>query len=282
MRSTLEPGFLDHRIVKDKLLKNKRHYQRTTALLGAQPRAARPVSRRRITLPRVSWRVTWPLILLLALLLWLLGDARWYVAAENIQVQGTSSLMLAADVTRAADLLGWHGFLLRPQATGDLILEAVPGVVAATATCQRFPAACVLEVEERVPHLIWQTETTTYWADQHGTLFPAQDKRDNLLRVRGPLLDKNTTVLPATIVAGIEALVALEVPMAVVDYHPRRGLIWTDEEGRQIAFGSGPDMAARWQMYQALIVHLDAQGIFPTSVDVRFPSGPTYSLDRSW
>jgi hypothetical protein len=81
---------------------------------------------------------------------------------------------------------------------------------------------------------------------------------------------------------GIAALAELGLPTDSLEYNPQRGLIWVDGEGRRVAFGVGPDMAARWQMYEALIAHLDSEGIFPWTVDVRFPGGITYSLERSW
>jgi hypothetical protein len=81
---------------------------------------------------------------------------------------------------------------------------------------------------------------------------------------------------------GIAALAELGLPTDSLEYNPQRGLIWVDGEGRRVAFGVGPDMADRWQMYEALIAHLDAEGIFPWTVDVRFPDGITYSLERSW
>lgn len=263
-----------------------RHYQRTAALLGAQPHVTQARAVKPLTLPRISWQVALPLVLIGALVLWLVLDARWYVSEENVQVMGTTSQLLATEVARASDLLDWHSLLLRPQAAEDLILAAVPGVVAAAATCHRFPVDCVIKIEERSPHLVWQTESATYWADQHGTLFAAQDERDDLPRVSAALPDKKATVLPEDIMLGVDALTALELPEEIVllsfDYHPRRGLIWIDAEGRRIAFGTGPGMVARWQMYEALILYLDAKGVFPASVDVRFPSGPTYSLERTW
>ena len=81
---------------------------------------------------------------------------------------------------------------------------------------------------------------------------------------------------------GLAALTTLGIPTAALEYTPERGLIWTDPEGRRVAFGVGSDMASRWQMYQILVEHLAAQGITPQVLDVRFPGTATYSLDRSW
>ncbi len=258
-----------------------RTYHRTAALLGAQPHG-RYVAAPRWSLPHVSWKVAVPLTLILGALLWLMLDSRWYLMGENLQVTGTASNSLAKEVALASDLLGWHGFLLRPQAAGDLVLEKVPGVLRAQATCQRFPAGCIIEVEERTPHLVWITSTGTYWADRNGTLFTALQDRPDLPAVRGPLPDAEGKVVPVSILQGIEAMATLPISATVLEYDSQHGLIWTDPEGRRVAFGDGPEMAARWQIYQALVAHLDETGIFPWTVDVRFPAGPTYSLNRSW
>jgi len=213
--------------------------------------------------------------------MWL--DNRWYLMAERLQVSGVSRTSVARDVALASDLLGWHGFLLRPEAAVAQILEQVPGVTKAQATCTRFPAGCTIAVVERKPALVWATGAVTYWADRNGRLFPAQDERPDLPLVRGPLPDNlEGDVIPADILEGIDALISLGVPANQLEYNPKRGLIWTDTEGRRIAFGTGADMKARWAIYHTLIAHLESKSVFPWAVDVRFPTGPTYSLERTW
>lgn len=261
--------------------KRTRTYYRTAALLGAQPHVRYAATPRR-SLPRVSWKVVVPLTLILALGLWLILDGRWYLMKDNLQVSGTASSSLATEVALASDLLGWHGFLLRPQAASALILEKVPGVLTAQAICQRFPASCVIEVEERTPHLVWITGAGAHWVDRNGTLFAALQDRPDLPVVRGPLPNAEGKVVPTAILQGLEAMATLPISATVLEYHPQHGLIWTDPEGRRVAFGDGPEMATRWEIYQALVAHLDEVGVFPWTVDVRFPAGPTYSLNRSW
>jgi len=230
----------------------------------------------------MTWKIIVPLLLILGMALWVLVDNRWYLMGENLQVIGTTSNSLAKEAALASDLLGWHGFLLRPGAAGDLILEKVPGVLAAQATCQRFPASCVIEIEERTPHLAWITDAGTYWVDRNGTLFMALQERADLPTVRGPLPLEDGEEVPAAVMEGLAALAELPISTSALEYDTQHGFIWTDPEGRRVAFGDGPEMPMRWQMYQALVAHLDESGVFPWTVDVRFPTGPTYSLNRSW
>jgi cell division septal protein FtsQ len=271
-------------------MKKPRRYQRTAALLGAQPQIAptrigyaKPKrGGLNIALPRISWKIVLPLALVITLFLWLWLDDRWYLMGENLQILGTSSTGLVREVAMASDLLGWHGLLLRSETATALILENVPGVTAAEVTCYRFPAECRIEVAERVPAMVWATDTVTYWVDQEGNLFPAQSEREDLMRVAGPLPQIDEQKLPAQVQQGVIALVALDIAAEQIEYHPARGLIWVDAAGRRVAFGTGAEMESRWQIYQALIAHLDAKGIFPWTVDVRFPAGPTYAFERSW
>ncbi|MBN2005522.1 MAG: hypothetical protein JXA21_19340 [Anaerolineae bacterium] len=274
--------------------KTKQNYQRTAALLGAQPRTRatqqtrQTASSRAVTraLPRVSWKILLPLVLAAVVTGWLFVDSRWYLMGENLQVLGASSIELAREAALTSDLLGWHGMFLRPRDAQERVLQDVAGVTSAEVTCHRYPAACVIAITERTPVLVWQNDTATYCADKEGVLFPAPADRAKLpaglTMVRGPLPGTEEDGIGQEIFQGIEGLAKLGVPVDVLEYHPQRGLIWVDPEGRRVAFGVGPDMALRWQVYTALIAHLDAKGIFPWSVDVQFANGATYSMDRAW
>jgi cell division septal protein FtsQ len=264
-------------------MKKKRHYQRTAALLGAQPHIRYAPAWQRHQQVHIPWKLALPLVVVLTIALWLWLDNRWYLMGEQIQITGASTTSVAREVALASDLLGWHSFLLRPKAAAVRIMEQVPGVIEAQATCYRFPAECTIAVVERTPTLVWATGAVTYWADLDGKLFPAQGERPDLPLVRGPLPDNlEDNVISANILEGMDALIALGIPANQFEYNPKRGLIWTDTEGRRIAFGTGADMEARWAIYHTLIAHLESKNVFPWAVDVRFPKGPTYSLERTW
>ena len=261
-------------------MKKKREYYRTAALLGAQPR--RTYARAQPRPVHIPWRLVAVLVVVVGVAMWLWLDDRWYLMGEDLQVVGTSSTETARQAALASDLLGWHGLLLHPEMAKTLIVEQVAGVVDADVTCTRFPATCVIQLLERTPVLVWVTESGSYWVDQEGVPFPAQGDRPDLPQVQGPLPEAEKSHALAPVLQGVEALKALGVPADGLEYNLRRGLIWTDPEGRRVAFGTGPEMEPRWLIYQALVAHLEAKGIFPWAIDVRFPEGPTYSLERSW
>ncbi len=295
----------------------QRPYYRTTALLGAQQqpysgrmrtsRARTSGSRARTTdTPLdIPWKLVALLTLIGAVALWFLVDNRWYLMGEDIRVIGSSSQETALNAAIASDLLGWHGLRLRPRAAEAAITEQVPAITEAQVECSRFPAGCVIRVQERTPALNWVTENAVganleasaagiYWIDAEGVLLPAHEVRAGLPVVRGalPALTEGTNSrIRVAVLEGVTALTALGIgPTAdgsSLEYHPDRGLIWTDPQGRRVAFGVGADMEARWNIYVALIAHLEARtvagnGVFPWTIDVRFPEGPTYSLERLW
>ena len=265
--------------------KKQRNYYRTTALLGAQPQVAAKKRRTRRSLRNLRnlpWKWVAPLLAILALSLWVWLDNRWYVMGEDLEVANASSNTLAYDVALASDLLGWHAFWLNTDAAAVQILEAVPGVTAAEVACQRFPAHCAIHISEREPALIWEAEDGVQWVDAEGVVFGARAGQPDLPIVHGPLPTLKEGCIPADILTGVEALIDLGIPGDRLGYLPERGLIWVDEEGRRVAFGVGPEMEARWTIYQALTADLERRKIFPWTVDVRFPAAPTYSLERAW
>ena len=266
--------------------KKQRNYYRTTALLGAQPQraASKRTTRRSVRrfLRALPWQWVALLVIVLALALWVWLDKRWYVMGEDLEVINASSNTLAYDVALASDLLGWHAFWLDTDAAVEQILEAVPGVTSAETACRRFPAYCTIHVTEREPALIWESEDGVKWVDADGVVFAARTDQLDLPVIHGSLPTLEDGRIPEGILTGVTALIDLGVPGDRLGYLPERGLIWVDEEGRRVAFGTGPEMASRWAIYQALIEDLAERKIFPWTVDVRFSGAPTYSLERAW
>ena len=260
----------------------KQTYHRTAALLGQQaPMAARRVKRR--TRPiHVPWKVVVVFVLVNVLGFWVLFGNPWYLMLEDVSLYGVSTVEMAEEVLLSADILGWHSFRLQPKKAEERVLAAVPGLVEADVQCALLPASCVINVTQRAPVLVWNTGSAMYWADREGLVFPAVEDRQDLPIVSGPLPDETNHHSLRAIQQGVVSLIALGVPADAFEYAPNLGLIWTDAEGRRIAFGVGLEMQTRWQVYEELVEHLEAEGIFPYVIDVRFPDGVTYSLERSW
>jgi hypothetical protein len=69
---------------------------------------------------------------------------------------------------------------------------------------------------------------------------------------------------------------------STLTYVPGRGLAFTDERGWRVILGQGPGIDRRLQVLQWLAADLQARGVTPRFVDVRFPDAPYYSLTNDW
>jgi hypothetical protein len=230
----------------------------------------------------IPWRWVTPLLVLVALGLWVAFGNAWYLMWDDLKVTGVFAPELRREVKIASDLLGWHSLMLHPEEAEAAVAAVVPQAMSVNITCRTIPASCEIAIMERVPILVWMDGATAYWVDREGVFYQAQGQRPDLPVIRGtrPIEDGPHSL--ASIQQGITALGVLGVPQDQLEYAPQQGLIWTDPEGRRVAFGVGADMAERWQTYEALVGNLAARGISPQVVDVRFPDGATYSLQRSW
>ena len=263
-------------------MKTKQTYHRTATLLGQQAPMAARRNRRRIKPIHIPWKLVVAIVLLNAFGIWVLFGNPWYLMIDDVSLYGVTTIEMAEDVLLASDLLGWHAFRLKPQKAEDRILAEVSGLDEADIKCKLFPTSCEIVVKQRQPVLVWQTETGVFWVDRKGMVFPATADRENLPIVTGPLPDETSIHSMESIQQGIISLIALGIPADEFEYQTEMGLIWTDPDGRRIAFGVGSEMQKRWQVYEQLVEHLEAEGIFPWVIDVRFPDGVTYSLERSW
>ena len=72
-----------------------------------------------------------------------------------------------------------------------------------------------------------------------------------------------------------------EVP-ASLSYVPARGLVFADDRGWRVVVGRGPGMKERLQVLEWLVADLEARGLAPRFVDVRFVDAPYYSLTNDW
>ncbi len=256
----------------------KRRYYRTAALLGAQPMSRQ--RRKSLRLPDVhlSRRAALGLASLLLLLLWLWLDGNWYVAVERLQVEGAEPARIA-EIATASGVLGRHILWVDAGAVAEQV-AALPAVRNARVERRLYPAGCRILVEEREPVLLWKDEGGgQWWLSEDGTLFRPVDQRP-LPSISGPLpreAEERVKVLRS-----VHALLTAAPSLANLGYNARYGLVWSDEEGREIVFGLGDGavMRRRVTVYRALVADLDRRGLFPLVIDVRFPQAPVYAMDR--
>ncbi|MBN1259169.1 MAG: hypothetical protein JXB35_00670 [Anaerolineae bacterium] len=253
----------------------RRPYYRTAALLNAQPtKTAQPL--------RIPWQIVALVVVIAAIALWMSMDAHWYCTDLNrIRVMGATSAETTREIIYASGIWGEHSLWLRSTDVVSRVLTSVPVATAAEATCSFYPAGCTIAVEERTPVIRWITGDGEFWVDAEGFVFPVRGDVPGLPVVRGALPQHETLIAPDW-VTGVLALNALDTALGELGCHPERGLTWRDPLGRRVVFGTGMEMAQRWEAYQLLAADLAARGIAARVIDVRFLGAPTYSLVELW
>ncbi|MBN1486847.1 MAG: cell division protein FtsQ/DivIB [Anaerolineae bacterium] len=258
----------------------QRKYYRTVSLLRAQPQTGqRPGLRIRIRPQSIPWPFVAVLCIALVFVVWVWKSPGWYISPGGLVVQGASQATVQ-EIVSASELLGLHSLWVRSDEVTERIVTEVEAVTEAEIQCKLYPAECFMIVNERKPVMVWVADTVTYWVDNTGVMFTPLGERSDLPVLKGPV-PEDKIVSPA-VFESLRALSDAGISIEGLAYDPVRGLIWIDPEGRRVAFGTGADMEQRWYIYEALVSDLESRKIFPWVIDVRFPSAPTYSLERSW
>jgi len=227
------------------------------------------------------------LIVVAASALWLAFDDRFYVYHADV----VGAVHLSSDeVFRASGLPGLHVLWARPAEIEARLLDALPSLEGAEVACA-LPAQCKIAVVERQPRVLWDEDGHLWWIDAAGVVFPAEVAAGATARemlpegwlVRGPLPRDEDNLLDEHVRVALTELWTAGVNLPPVLYYvPSRGLVFTDERGWRIVIGQGPGMERRLQVLEWLVVDLEARGLTPRFVDVRFAGAPYYSLTNDW
>ena len=251
--------------------------------------------------PALGYRLRNSLLLVLTLVaagaLWLALDERFYVYHADVQGAVRSS---SDQIFRASGLPALHILWVRPAEVEARILAALPDLASARVVCH-LPARCKIAVVERQPQLVWDENGQVWWVDVEGVVFspspallpaggdvsflpPAEGEGGGAgLLVRGPLPRQEDGRLDERVRVALAELWAAGADVtSTLTYVPGRGLAFTDERGWRIILGQGPGMVKRLQVLQWLAADLQARGVTPRFVDVRFPDAPYYSLTNDW
>ncbi len=210
---------------------------------------------------------------------WLFIDSRFFI----YRVEVTGAIRVSADeIFQASGLRGLHILWARSAEIEANILGALPNVESVQAKC-RLPADCSIAVVERQPKVLWDENGTLWWIDADGIVFQAQGTLSEGWAVRGPLPRDGEGRLDKRVHVGLTELWATGEDIApVFDYVPTRGLVFIDERGWRVILGQGPGMARRLQVLEQLTADLEARGLTPRFIDVRFAEAPYYSLTNDW
>lgn len=215
---------------------------------------------------------------LLGLALWVALSPRFYVT--GVQVVGANHISEAA-VFAASGLAHLHILWVNAEEAEARLLAQLPSVERAEVSCH-LPAACTIEVVERVPILTWDIGERLLWVDAAGGAFPADHPLEGRWLIGGPLPTDERGLVDREVLLGLAELTRLGVRPGRVVYRPGRGLVLDDPAGWRVILGQGAGMERRLQVYAAVRAHLLARGIHPRFVDVRFPEAPYYSEVNEW
>ena len=269
--------------------KKGRRFEATGVLIWGRPRVTQRPAASRV----LSARLRGALVLLVGLCvvggLWLALDDRFYIYHADV----VGAVRLSPDeIFRASGLSGLHILWARSSTIERRILEALPTLESAYAKC-RLPAKCGIVVVERQPKVMWDDSGMVWWIDADGVIFqpPHSLPSDGESvgegaegwTIRGPLPRGDGNRLDKRVRVGLSELWATGKDVAQeFNYVLGRGLVFTDERGWRVILGQGPGMGRRLRVLKRLTADLEARGITPRFVDVRFADAPYYSLTNDW
>jgi cell division septal protein FtsQ len=193
------------------------------------------------------------------------GDA-FYV--YNFDVTGIQFLT-KAEVERTSGLIGYNIFFVDAHSVEQALLK-LPEVKSVHVSTG-LPNQVTVQVEERVPEIVWLRGTEAYWLDHDGLAFRARTNLTQLPTIRD--LDQET-VKPGQPIAS-DAFAAYRALRAawpaaplLFEWSSARGLAYTDERGWKIYLGDSSEMAGKLAKLAALIPQLTGQNAHITFVDL--------------
>jgi hypothetical protein len=267
---------------------NSRRFETAGALVIGRAQVRRTSSSSLVRWRRLRIILALSLVVAAVGALWLALDGRFYIYYAD--VRGVERLS-ADEVFQASGLPGLHVLWARSTEVEARLLRALPSVESARVTCS-LPARCAITIVERQPRVAWEEEGRWWWIDVEGVVFPVASSFSPFegdqgaaggWTVQGPLPRDEDGRLDERVRIALAELwtAAVDVP-APLTYMPTRGLVFVDERGWKVILGQGPGMDRRMQVLDGLVAELEARGLTPRFVDVRFADAPYYSLINDW
>lgn len=154
-------------------------------------------------------------------------------------------------------------------------IEALPNIKTAQISLT-LPANLGIEVEERLPTVIWQTGQATWWIDSEGLFVPPRDQvaiNDDRLHI----VDLDQRPIEAghridlSIVHGAQIINKFKPEIQDLQYRNHLGLIYYTAEGWPVYVGETLNLEAKLRVADALRADLMARGVVPSFIDVRNP-----------
>lgn len=214
--------------------------------------------------------------LLVVLLMFIQSDA-FYV--HHIEVGGLVNLT-AEEVFALSGVANLHLFWVDPAEVRAQVLRS-PSVADAEVRVGWPPHLIQIEIQEREPALIWEQAGVRTWIDVRGRVMQQRVDRTDLLRIVVEGSDAPigpNVVIPQDVVDAALQLRELLPDLEVLIYDAVEGLGFQDPQGWRAWLGTGTDMAAKLNVYNAIVADLNARGIYPEFIDVGDVDAPYYRI----
>jgi cell division protein FtsQ len=195
--------------------------------------------------------------------------------AYGAEIQGNIAVS-GREIYAASGVDSQSVFWINPVEVVDRILT-LPNIKSASVSVS-LPAKITIEVVERRPEILWQTDETIWWVDEEGTIVPPKGNIDGMLRI----IDDDRQPLQAgyridqTIVKGAQMLRIMAPDVSVIRHSRQQGLTVATPEGWPVYLGDGSEVKAKLIVLTALLADLEERNVTPAFIDVRNPLRPFY------
>ena len=207
-------------------------------------------------------------LLLVGLLGYFFASYDFYV--YDAEVVGAEHLSLQ-EVFEVSGVDEMSVFYIRPVEV-EARLEKMPWVKEARVRC-RFPNRVRITLHGRRMAFVWQQGDRLWGGDGEGALLLLSRAPEDVLWVEDhrQMEGGASQELIASVLAVKE-----ELPeVSRLTYDPAHGLVFQSAHGYVVRLGQG-QIARKAAIWRALESELDARGIRPVYMDLRFPSSPCY------
>jgi cell division septal protein FtsQ len=222
----------------------------------------------------------WIALVLIALMvvgaiLWVWLSDTFYVT--RISVAG-NALTPAQEIVQTSGIGGQHLFWVNAATASERIVNGNPAIKGARVDCQ-LPNRCAIKVQERQPSVAWRFGGAVTWIADDGLAFAAKRNTDLPLitidALQGPALRPGKEADPRIVKSAVAVAKALPT-VRQYKYTAEHGLEFESKGGYPVYLGLGDNMADRAMMWKAVEAELNAKGVTPQFVDLRYPLAPYF------
>ncbi len=218
-----------------------------------------------------------PSFLLLLVLIWLINwlfiSADFYV--YEAKVLGNMAVSVA-EIYQISGLDEISIFYVDP-AQVEAAVTQLPEIKEAEVS-HRLPNLVTIQVVERQPQFIWQTGQTRYWIDAEGIILTARGELPGAILVQD--LDARPLRLgdriDPQVLKAVQGLRSVLPEVATFQYSHHEGLSFHTEQSWPVYLGMEENPQAQVAILRALMRGIEAKGVQPQFIDLRFKGRPYY------